>query len=51
MFRSFPCLWKIKSRIYSDRNKKAKAYERILVKLKGYRCNEKRGKEKSKGKI
>lgn len=34
IYRSFPCLWKIKSREYSDRIKKDKAYEQLLKKLK-----------------
>ena len=34
LYRSLPCLWKIKSREYSDRIKEDKAYERLLEKLK-----------------
>lgn len=34
MYRSFPSLWKIKSREYSDRIKKDNAYEQLMVKLK-----------------
>ena len=34
LYCSFPCVWKIKSREYSDRIKKDKAYEQLLTKLK-----------------
>jgi len=34
LYRSYPCLWKIKSREYSDRIKKDRAYEQLVEKLK-----------------
>lgn len=34
MYQSLPCLWKIKSKEYSDRNKKNEAYEKLVEKLK-----------------
>lgn len=33
-YRKFPCLWKVKSGEYRDRNKKCKAYEELLQKYK-----------------
>nr|CAH7724455.1 unnamed protein product [Callosobruchus chinensis] len=32
MYRSFPCLWKVKSAEYADRDKKNKAFEELLKK-------------------
>nr|CAH7765399.1 unnamed protein product [Callosobruchus chinensis] len=32
MYRSFPCLWKVKSLEYADRDKKNKAYGELLKK-------------------
>lgn len=34
LYRSFPCLWQIKSKEYSDRNKKAQAYAALIEKCK-----------------
>lgn len=34
-YESFPCVWRIKSKEYSDRNKKRQAYESCFEK-----CNE-----------
>lgn len=34
LYRSFPCVWKVKSAEYHDRIKKNKAYEALLVKYK-----------------
>lgn len=34
LYRSYPCLWKVKSSEYSDRDQKNKAYEDMIVKLK-----------------
>lgn len=34
LYRSFPCLWKIKSKDYSDRDKKRCAYEALVDKFK-----------------
>ncbi|KAL1488632.1 hypothetical protein ABEB36_014432 [Hypothenemus hampei] len=34
LYRSFPCLWKIKSKEYSDRDKKRQAYEILIRKYK-----------------
>ncbi|KAG8232189.1 hypothetical protein J437_LFUL011416 [Ladona fulva] len=33
LYRSHPCLWKVKSKEYSDRNKKYVAYEELRIKL------------------
>jgi len=33
MYRSYPCLWRIKSPEYSDRNKRHNAYEKLCSKL------------------
>lgn len=33
LYQSFPCLWKIKCREYSDRNAKAQAYNILIEKL------------------
>lgn len=34
LYRSYPCLWQIKSKEYSDRNKKALAYAALINKCK-----------------
>lgn len=34
LYRSFPCLWQVKSAEYSDRNKKSQAYEIMVEKYK-----------------
>lgn len=34
LYRDFPCLWKVKSVEYADRDKKNKAYGEMLKKLK-----------------
>ena len=34
MYREYPCLWKIKSKEYSDTVKKNLAYEHLTTKLK-----------------
>lgn len=34
LYRSLPCLWKIKSKEYSDRDKKNEAYKKMIEKLK-----------------
>lgn len=34
MYREYPCLWKVKSKEYSDRVKKNLAYEHLTTKLK-----------------
>lgn len=34
VYRSLPSIWKVKSKEYSDRIKKNKAYEQLLTKLK-----------------
>ncbi|KAJ8952809.1 hypothetical protein NQ318_008126 [Aromia moschata] len=34
LYRSFPCLWQVKSAEYSDRNKKNQAYEILIEKFK-----------------
>lgn len=36
LYRSFPCLWKIKSHEYSDRNKKDLAYAELVKKYKEF---------------
>ncbi|PSN42036.1 hypothetical protein C0J52_12277 [Blattella germanica] len=33
-YESFPCLWRVKSKEYSDRDKKGEAYERLVEKFK-----------------
>lgn len=33
LYRSHPCLWKIKSNEYTDRDKENKAYEDMIIKL------------------
>jgi hypothetical protein len=45
---SLPCLWKIKSREYSDRIKKDKAYGQLLAKLKEVDGNATRESAKKK---
>lgn len=34
LYKTFPCLWKIKSREYSDRNAKSQAYEILVEKMR-----------------
>lgn len=34
MYKSFPCLWQVKNKDYSDRNKKNVAYEELIKKYK-----------------
>ena len=34
MYREYPCLWKVKSKVYSDRVRKNLAYEHLTTKLK-----------------
>jgi len=34
MYREYPCLWKVKSKEYSDRVKRNLAYEHLTTKLK-----------------
>ncbi|XP_018577741.1 uncharacterized protein LOC108916036 [Anoplophora glabripennis] len=34
VYKSLPCLWQIKSKEYSDRNKKNAAYQKLIEKLK-----------------
>jgi len=34
LYQSYPCLWKVKSEEYMDRNLKSKAYEAMVEKLK-----------------
>ncbi|KAJ8953479.1 hypothetical protein NQ318_023600, partial [Aromia moschata] len=34
LYESFPCVWRVKSKEYSDRDKKAEAYERLVEKYK-----------------
>ncbi|KAJ8911104.1 hypothetical protein NQ315_003366 [Exocentrus adspersus] len=33
LYKSFPCLWKIKSKEYSDRNAKSQAYDILVEKM------------------
>lgn len=33
LYKSFPCLWKVKSKQYSDRNAKSQAYEILIEKM------------------
>lgn len=33
LYKSFPCLWKVKSKEYSDRNAKSQAYEILIEKM------------------
>jgi hypothetical protein len=47
-YRSLPCLWKIKSREYSDRIKKDQAYGQLLAKLKEVDGNATRESAKKK---
>ncbi|KAK4877088.1 hypothetical protein RN001_009594 [Aquatica leii] len=39
LYRSFPCLWKINSKEYSDRNVKSQAYEIIIEKMQEFDQN------------
>ncbi|XP_066947912.1 uncharacterized protein [Macrobrachium rosenbergii] len=34
LYESFPCIWRVKSKDYSDRDKKGKAYESLMEKFK-----------------
>lgn len=34
MYRELPCLWKVKSKEYSNRDLRRKAYEKLIAKLK-----------------
>lgn len=34
LYRSEPCLWKVKSKEYSDRTKKSKAYGKLVEKMR-----------------
>ena len=34
IYRSEPCLWRVKSKEYHDREKRDAAYERLVIKLK-----------------
>ncbi|CAH2016403.1 unnamed protein product [Acanthoscelides obtectus] len=34
LYKSFPCLWKVKSKQYSDRNAKSKAYDILVEKMR-----------------
>ncbi|XP_068204479.1 uncharacterized protein [Palaemon carinicauda] len=34
LYESFPCIWRVKSKDYSDRDKKGKAYESLVEKFK-----------------
>nr|AID60304.1 serine protease 3 [Nilaparvata lugens] len=34
LYESFPCIWRVKSKEYSDRDKKGGAYERLVEKFK-----------------
>ena len=34
LYESFPCIWRVKSKDYSDRDKKGKAYESFVEKFK-----------------
>jgi len=36
LYQSFPCLWLVKSKEYSDRNKKGLAYEEMVKKYKEF---------------
>ncbi|XP_026819018.1 uncharacterized protein LOC113557652 [Rhopalosiphum maidis] len=36
LYQSFPCLWLVKSKEYSDRNKKSLAYEEMVKKYKEF---------------
>ncbi|KAK4872256.1 hypothetical protein RN001_016380 [Aquatica leii] len=39
LYRSFPCLWKIKSKEYNDRNVKSQTYEIIIEKMQEFDQN------------
>ena len=34
LYQSFPCLWRIKSKEYCDRNKKSTVYEKLVEKYR-----------------
>lgn len=34
LYKSYPCLWRVKSKEYSDRDKKSQAYEALVQKYK-----------------
>ena len=34
LYKSFPCLWRVKSKEYSDRDKKNQAYDALVLKYK-----------------
>ena len=34
LYESFPCIWRVKSKDYSDRDKKGNAYESLVEKFK-----------------
>ena len=36
LYRNNECLWRVKSKIYMDRNKKNEAYETLLEKVQEY---------------
>lgn len=48
LYRSLPALWKVKAKEYSDRNKKAIAYERLLVKYREWYKDGKKDELKKK---
>ncbi|CAH0562766.1 unnamed protein product [Brassicogethes aeneus] len=48
LYRSLPCLWKVKSKEYSDRTKKDKAYEAMVAKLQEIDANANRETVKKK---
>ena len=45
LYESFPCIWSVKSKDYSDRDKKGKAYESLVEKFKEIDENANREKE------
>ncbi|XP_044749099.1 uncharacterized protein LOC123309872 [Coccinella septempunctata] len=48
MYKSFPCLWRIKSKEYMDRSKKKHAYNVLLTKLQEFEKSATRDTVKSK---